>query len=178
MRITIVAKPTTKKTSNRTWDIGRRCPHCTRGERTLVMPSEAYEDFEASVAPALQAAMAKRSADRETCPRCTDGKRSGRTCLGCGGTGRRAVPFRTPVLVEAVFFRERAVGDLAGFIQALGDVLEVGGVVANDRLIAGWPMPRDGGLPLRKDADRPRIELYVTPVPEVQPDLFEAFHVQ
>jgi hypothetical protein len=90
---------------------------------------------------------------------------------------QRAVPFRVPVLVEAIFYRERDVGDLAGYIQALGDVLEVAGVVSNDRLIAGWPIPRDGRLPLRKDAERPRIELFITPVPEVQPDLFEASHV-
>jgi hypothetical protein len=177
VRITIAIAPTTKKTSNRTWDIGRRCPRCTRGERTLVMPSKNYEDFEAAVAPALQAAMAKRSPDRETCPRCNDGKRGGRRCLSCGGTMQRAVPFRVPVLVEAIFYRERDVGDLAGYIQALGDVLEVAGVVSNDRLIAGWPIPRDGRLPLRKDAERPRIELFITPVPEVQPDLFEASHV-
>lgn len=171
-RITIVATPRTKKTSNVTCEIGARCRLCRRGARTIVNPSKAYEAFEKLVAPKLQQAIQGMTAARVTCTVCRGkGRKSGKKCLGCGGAKVRAVLLTAPVLIEAVFYRDANRGDLMGFHQALGDVLQTGGVLANDELIKGWPMPRDGGLPLRKDAKRPRIELVITAVQPQQPAL-------
>lgn len=173
LRITIGGTPPrTKKTSSRVLYVGTRCRGCRRGLLPIVMPSEAYEEFEDKVAPALQRAWAGRELARVECSRCKGkGRKAGKKCCGCLGAGRRAQPIACAVLVEAVWYRQKNLGDLAGFIQALGDVLEAAGIIDNDRLIAGWPMPRDGGLPLRKDAKRPRIELVITAVQPQQPAL-------
>lgn len=59
------------------------------------------------------------------------------------------------VWVRALFYRPtETTGDLSNYLQALGDALERGGVVANDRLIASW----DGSRRL-VDADDPRVEV-------------------
>jgi Holliday junction resolvase RusA-like endonuclease len=68
-----------------------------------------------------------------------------------------APPLVTPVAVKATFYRERNVGDLVNYLQALADALEAAGVVANDRLIASWD-----GSRLLKDAASPRIEVEIT----------------
>lgn len=165
MKLTIPVAPRTKKTHNRTVDIGKRCGACRRGPRTIVLPSENYEEFEAAVAPALQRVMLAREPRREQCPRCDGtGRRGSKSCGGCLATGMRAVPLIAGVVVEAVFYRDRNIGDLCGYQQALGDVLEAGGVIENDRQILCWPQPADGGWPLRKDAAQPRIEVVITEV--------------
>ena len=69
---------------------------------------------------------------------------------------RASLPFTEPVHVAAVFYRKTACGDLVGYLQALGDLLEHAGILENDVLIASWDRSR-----LRKDAARPRIELTV-----------------
>lgn len=154
--------PRTKKTSNRTVDGGRRCGRCGRGQRTFVLPSEAFENFEKLAAPQLHRAWArswpKGTRPVEECSRC-EGHTSlgGRVCLGCDGEGKRVLPWRGAVNVAAVFYRDRNVGDLAGFITSIGDVLETAGVIANDRQIAGWD-----GTRRDKDALRPRVEITIT----------------
>jgi len=45
---------------------------------------------------------------------------------------RRAPPIESPVAVAAVFFRERNVGDLVNFLQALADALEKAHIITND----------------------------------------------
>ena len=139
MQILVLTRPTTKKTSSSI--VFKRqptakmpsghCRACGRGSLPIVLPSDNYRLFEPVAVALLMKAW------------------GGRPAL----TG--------PVLVEAVFYRETNVGDLVGYMQALADCLEKAKVVENDRQIVGWPMPRDGGLPLRKDAKRPRIELVV-----------------
>lgn len=62
--------------------------------------------------------------------------------------------------MKASFFRERSVGDLVNYLQALADALQEAGVVADDRLIASWD-----GSRLHKDSARPRIELEIAPLP-------------
>ncbi len=172
LRHTIVRAPVTKKAHNRTFDIGPRCSRCRRGERTIVMPSEQFEDYEIAVVPGLRAWWATVQFDRVACTRCkATGIKSKKLCIGCGGDCHRPRPMDTPMLVEAIWYRERNLGDLAGFIQATGDVLETAGVIANDRLIAGWPMPSDGGMPLRKDAINPRVELVIHRLDSAQPEL-------
>lgn len=71
----------------------------------------------------------------------------------------RRCPITYPVQVSATFYRERAVGDLVNFMQALADALEVAKVVQNDRLIVSWD-----GTRLDKDAQNPRVELEIREV--------------
>ncbi len=65
--------------------------------------------------------------------------------------------FTQPVNVRALFYRERLTGDAVGYYQALGDALEEGRIVENDKLIVSW----DGSRML-KDAANPRIEIEIT----------------
>jgi len=69
-------------------------------------------------------------------------------------------PLTCPIAVRAVFYRERNVGDLVNYMQALADALERAHVIENDRLIQSWD-----GSRLAKDAARPRIELEIVPLP-------------
>jgi Holliday junction resolvase RusA-like endonuclease len=68
---------------------------------------------------------------------------------------------QTPVSVRAYFYRERRVGDLLNYEQALADALERSGIVENDKLIVSWD-----GSRLRSDRSRPRIELLIAPFDE------------
>lgn len=81
-------------------------------------------------------------------------------------------PIEGPIHVRALIYRERATGDLAGYIQAIGDVLEVprkkakkstrdrkASVIRDDNQIDSW----DGSRRL-KDKDNPRVELEITPL--------------
>lgn len=139
MRITIAATPRTKKTSNRVFFVGKRCPKCNRGELPLIKPSAAFEDFQAIVVPALRKAW--------------------------GGRPSIAAPCR----VAAVIYREALRGDLVGYLQALADLLQEAGVVADDKWITSWD-----GSRMDKSAERPRIELTIELLPEAQPALFGA----
>lgn len=78
-------------------------------------------------------------------------------------------PLEGPVHVRALIYRARAVGDLVGYEQAIGDVLEAPGrkakdstrrrkasVIKNDVQIDSW----DGSRRL-KDKHNPRIELEI-----------------
>jgi hypothetical protein len=59
----------------------------------------------------------------------------------------------------ALFYREAAIGDAVGYYQGLADLLEKRGVIRNDKWIVQWD-----GSRLLKDAERPRVELTLTPV--------------
>lgn len=67
------------------------------------------------------------------------------------GAGR--VKINRPCRLKAIFYRKRAAGDLDNFLAALFDMLQLAGLVENDRLIASVD-----GTRLDKDAKRPRIE--------------------
>lgn len=73
------------------------------------------------------------------------------------GPPAAAWPLQEPVHVAALFYRDAARGDLVGYMQALADLLEEGGVVADDKWITCWD-----GTRLDKDAARPRVELTLT----------------
>jgi Holliday junction resolvase RusA-like endonuclease len=62
----------------------------------------------------------------------------------------------TPVHVRALVYRHALVGDLNGYQQAIGDMLEHAGVLDDDKLIASWD-----GSRLLKDAGNPRVELEI-----------------
>lgn len=64
-----------------------------------------------------------------------------------------------PVNCAAILYRDANRGDAVGYYQALGDALEAAGVVSNDKWIVQWD-----GSRLRKDADKPRIDVVLTPV--------------
>lgn len=66
-----------------------------------------------------------------------------------------------PVQVTATFYRPfNTTGDLCGYMQALGDLLQLAGVIDNDRLIASWD-----GSRLAIDRDHPRIEVAIALMP-------------
>lgn len=67
------------------------------------------------------------------------------------------LPLAEPVHVAATFYRDANRGDLVGYMQALADLLEDGGIVADDKWIHGWD-----GTRLALDRQRPRVELTLT----------------
>jgi hypothetical protein len=86
------------------------------------------------------------------------------------GVGTNAL--EGPVEVTALIYRDKLQGDLVGYLQAVGDVLEQApksrksrrppakaGIIENDRQIVSW----DGSRLLR-DAANPRIELWIREV--------------
>ncbi len=152
--------PSTKKTSNRVVDIGKRCGVCRRGDRSIVLPSETFEEWEEIAAPQLRASWGEIEHTEVACSRCDGtgrvqrGQSSERCLVGCDATGRRPRPFDRPIAVRAIVYRQREAGDLVGYLQAIGDILESAGVVANDERIKSWD-----GSRLTKDARFPRIEL-------------------
>jgi hypothetical protein len=80
------------------------------------------------------------------------------------------LPIRTPVKVEAVFYRDAERGDLIGYEESLADWMQTAvptksggfrnngaGIILDDRQIVGWGESR-----MDKDAEHPRIEVEVT----------------
>jgi Holliday junction resolvase RusA-like endonuclease len=74
-------------------------------------------------------------------------------------TKQRLQPIAVTVNLRALVYRERNHGDLVNFLSAICDVLQVAGVVVNDRLIVG----HDGSRPLL-DKKNPRVEIELTPL--------------
>lgn len=74
--------------------------------------------------------------------------------LGRQMAGR--APLTSAVHVQAMFFRDALRGDLVGYMTALADVLQDGGVIADDKQIVSWD-----GTRMTKDKKRPRVELVV-----------------
>jgi hypothetical protein len=95
---------------------------------TRVIPSEAHERWFSMVKPQANLIAAKLRA-----------------------------PICEPIAVEALFYRDRAQGDLVGYLQALGDLLEAARIIENDKWIVSWD-----GSRLMKDAHQPRIEVILT----------------
>ena len=134
--------PRTKKTHSRIVNIpkagSRKCPAC--GHRPgfpKVLPSEAHEKWHKGAI--LECLYIKAELVRSGV----------------------SLPIADAVNVRAVFYRESRVGDACGFYQALGDLLQDAGIIVNDSQIASWD-----GSRLEKDADRPRIEVWLQVVRE------------
>lgn len=106
------------------------------GKFSKVLPSKSYCDYERGLRPILNAVCA-RLADQGV-----------------------TTPVTGPVEVRATFFRDALRGDLCGYMQALGDILQ-GGVIADDEQIKSWD-----GTRLAKDATRPRVEVELTVIQE------------
>ncbi len=62
-----------------------------------------------------------------------------------------------PVRVAAVFYRDRAAGDLDNYEKGLGDFLQRARLLSNDKHIASWD-----GSRLDIDRVRPRVEIEIT----------------
>ena len=138
--------PRTKKNSARVVTIpakgARRCHACGKMPGfPKVLPSEAYETWErAALREMLVIVPALRAAGVE-------------------------LPITAPISVEALVYVEpradgkmRAdVGDVCGYYQAVGDMLQAAGIIADDRQIEDW----DGSRRLI-DAANPRVEIYIT----------------
>lgn len=109
LRLVLDGPPRTKKTSNRTFDVGKRCGACKRGARTVVMPSEAW------------------------CEWCAYAKIKIGFKLPQGWQ-----PIDFPVNCAALFYRDRDIGDSHGFYQGLADVLQESKIVADDKWVRSW----------------------------------------
>lgn len=70
------------------------------------------------------------------------------------GIDARIFPIEGDLHIQATFYRERAIGDLIGYMQGVADLLEKRQVIANDRQLVCWD-----GSRLDKDKERPRVEL-------------------
>jgi Holliday junction resolvase RusA-like endonuclease len=99
--LTIPGVPRTKKNS------GRIVP---RGRSHIILPSEAWAEWCAAVAPRLQRWM----------------------------QSQQLSPIARPVNCAALFYRDALRGDAVGFYQGLADVLQKGGVVVDDKWIVSW----------------------------------------
>lgn len=109
LRLVLPSAPRTKKTSNRHFEIGRRCTLCKRGQHTKTMPSEAWQDWCDRLVPMIKAALPENWA-----------------------------PIDYAVNCAALFYQDVDRADACGLYQGLADVLQHAGVVANDRWIKTW----------------------------------------
>ena len=154
--------PRTKKNSGRVITIpnkgARRCYACGHMPGfPKVLPSEAYERWEAACLRecfGIKAKLAQRSV---------------------------VLPITAPISIEAHIYLTPAAtgqlrkdcGDVAGFHQAIGDMLQEAGIIADDRQIEDW----DGTRRHADTINQPRVEIYITvvgaapPVQEKLPDL-------
>lgn len=195
LRFTLLVRPATKKTGNRIVGMGKPCRSCGKRKFQRVLPSEQFEEFEASclqIGAPIVAAIRGRLSDGAT------------------------LPITKPVHVRALFYRDRGVGDWTGFTNALADVLQgerytvecpdcgrgrkIGaetlqdgqfrleclgcgltwtgnaaqaklsrrglGIIADDQLIKHWD-----GTRLLKDSARPRIEIEINVIEPDQGEL-------
>jgi Holliday junction resolvase RusA-like endonuclease len=134
----IYGPPATKKTSNRVISIpkkgARACFAC--GHRPgfpKVLPSEQYEAW-------LEEALHQMILIRAK-------------------LARRGVnlPIAGAVSIEALIYRPtNTTGDVNGYQQAIGDMLQAARVLVNDRQIEDWD-----GSRRRVDPAKPRVEIYI-----------------
>ena len=106
-----------------------------RGERKFHIPSEAYTTMESQVVEWVR---------QNVKP-------------GVASTLYACQPITQPLNCAAIFYRDANRGDAVGYYQGLADALEAAGIVADDKWITQWD-----GSRLRKDANRPRIEVTLT----------------
>lgn len=128
---TILGGPRTKKNhGQRHWAGGGLKKDGTPGKRHLAaLPSKAFLAWQEQALPQLQQAV------------------------------RGYSPARRDVWVRALVYRDALYrGDLNGYMQAIGDVLQAAGVLGDDFHIESW----DGTRRLL-DRDLPRVELLVRP---------------
>lgn len=139
-----IVSPKTKKNH------AQLIPHI---KRPLLVPSEAYREWErAGIRSLLGEGLIKRVPG-------SDDKKAYRV------HGREPIDY--PVNCRALIYRDALRGDAVGFYQAIGDFLQLAGIVTNDRYIVSWD-----GTRLCKDSVRPRIELELERVAPAENTLF------
>jgi len=144
VRLVVFGAPRTKKTGQRIVDVPLATPILTKRGRIKtslpkIMPSVEYLDWEKSAIDQLFMDV-------------------------LFATRRGKLPIRIPVRCEALFFRDARIGDASNYYQAVGDMLQKAGVIADDRLIAHWD-----GSRLCKSRRRPRVVISLF---EIQEDLY------
>jgi Holliday junction resolvase RusA-like endonuclease len=145
--------PRTKKNGSRVVTIpkkgGHRCHSCGHMPGfPKVLPSEAYERWEAACLV-----------------ECIGIKRA----LLAHGV---VLPIAAPVSIEAHVYLMPAAsgkmrldcGDLVGYLQAIGDLLQAAEILKDDRLVEDW----DGSC-RHVDAAQPRVEVYIMVVGDARP---------
>jgi hypothetical protein len=144
----LIVAPKTKKNSSKI------IPHL---KHAILVPSDAYTKWERAAIRALVGeGIIKRG------PPSVKGKPTYRV--------QAVKPIDYPVNCRALIYRDALRGDAVGFYQAVGDFLQLAGVVANDKFIVSWD-----GSRLLKDATRPRVELELERVGNAsQGELFES----
>ncbi len=130
IRFTIPLPPVTKKNHGRIVTLGERCRYCGKGKYFKLLPSKQYENYARSAKHFLQ-------------------------------TIYRTVGLvDSPVNLKCVFYLDRRrKGDLAGYLQAVQDLLVETGILADDNrnIVASV----DGSVVLY-DKENPRTEITVT----------------
>jgi hypothetical protein len=116
----------------------------------ILLPSEAYREWERFALESL-----KKAGIVE--PVMMGRKANGKPDVRLRWTVAEAIDY--PVNCCALVYRDARVGDCCGYYQAIGDMLQAAGIVADDRWISSWD-----GSRLLKDAARPRIEIALTEV--------------
>jgi len=145
--------PKTKKNSGRVISIpkkgGHRCGCCGHMPGfPKLLPSEAYERWEAACLVEC-IGIKKALLDRGV-----------------------VLPITAPVSIEAHVYLTPAAsgkmrldcGDLVGYLQAIGDLLQAAEILKDDRLVEDWD-----GSRRHVDAAQPRVEVYVTVVGDAPP---------
>lgn len=142
MRITIVARDTEKRLLHPVTK--KNSAQIIPGRKFgALLPSEAYQTWSAGSLRAFrEAGMVERYRA---------------TVSGKLRTLYRWLPWPAidyPINCRAFIYRHAAIGDAVGYYQAVGDLLELAGAVANDKWIVSWD-----GSRLLKDPGRPRVEI-------------------
>ncbi len=140
----IAGPPRTKKNHGRIITVtpkGKKRSKCGKCGRTfgrqIMLPSEQYEEWEGNSLPQCYRIKAQ---------------------LANAGV---SLPLVGLVSIEAHFYRDADTGDANGYTQALGDLLQKAKIIMDDKQIEDW----DGSRRF-KDAQRPRVEVFITIVEE------------
>lgn len=138
----IAGPPRTKKNSGRIVTIpnkgARRCALCHHVQGfPKLLPSEQYATWEKN---ALEQCLVIKTRLRQQ------------------GV---ALPIAGLVSIKALIYRAQASGDLCGYLQAIGDMLQSAEIIQDDVQIDCW----DGSRRL-KDAALPRVEIWITVLEE------------
>lgn len=114
---------------------------------TVPLPSEAYKTMEGQIVMWARTSLATDANKSLVLDRNNKACRAERLFLA------------QPMNCAAIFYREKEIGDAVGYYQGLADALEAAGVLADDRWLVQWD-----GSRLRRDANRPRIEVTLTAI--------------
>ena len=153
LRIVVYGAPRTLKNSpqavlGRSLGKGQKCPWCGKPVSQRVFPSAAWREW-----------LKDATIEVDGVKLVETGKGKSRQVLLWTTPARLWVPISEPVNCAAVFFRDRDQGDLIGFIQGIGDLLQERGVITDDVILRSF-----NGSRLALTDGRPRVEVELTPL--------------